>query len=223
MREYLRTLFSADTSLHDVITPRLAEVDDLVIKSYFAQVKVLLKKHDFTRSRALLKKISAEYPDSDASHRAEVELVRTISVSVNYYQQVADLNFHPEKKIGVPQNKASDYYEKMFNEDKSGPKADVALYYWARALGTEGKVKQEVVLLQQHLENFPKSKMRAPAMYLLGFTYCNHQLRDYKAGVPLLLQVARDFSRDANAPEALWTAAFVLGWQKQYAQAVPLL
>lgn len=182
-----------------------------------------MNKHDFPQCRSLLKKIIAEYPDSDASHRAEKELSRTVSISVNYYQQIADSNFHPAAKIGVPQHKASTYYQKMFEEDKTGPKADVALYYWARALGTEGKVQQEVQLLQQHLEDFPKSKMRAQAMYLLGFTYCNHQLRDYKNGVPLLLQVAKDFRENPLAAESLWYAASVLGWQKQYQQAIPLL
>jgi TolA-binding protein len=111
----------------------------------------------------------------------------------------------------------------MYQEDKDGPKADLALYNWARALGTSGKTKEEVNLLQQHLKEFPKSKVRAEAMYLLGFTYCNQQLRDYKDGIPLLLQVAKDYPQSAEAPEALWNAAFVLGWNKQYQQAVPLL
>jgi TolA-binding protein len=146
-----------------------------------------------------------------------------IPVAVNYYQQIADANFHPAAKIGVPQDKAASYYERMFHEDETGIKADVALYYWARALGTEGKVKQEVELLRQHLATFPQSKWRASAMFLLGFTYCNHQLRDYKDGIPLLLQVAKDFPRSAEAPEAIWTAAFVLGWSKQYQQAISLL
>ena len=144
-------------------------------------------------------------------------------MAINYYQQVADDSFHPEAKIGVPQNKAADYYARMFHEDETGIKADTALYYWARALGTEGNVKKEVQLLQQHLESFPQSQMRASAMYLLGFTWCNHQLRNYKTGVPLLLQVVKEFPHDAKAPEALWIAAFVLGTTKQYGQAIPLL
>jgi len=144
-------------------------------------------------------------------------------VAVNYYKQVADASFHPEAKIGVPQGKALEYYQKMYNEDPDGPKADYALYYWARALGTEGKAAHEVKLLQQHLQKFPKSNIRGKAMYLLGFTYIDHGLRDYKNGIPLLLQVAKDFPRSVEAPEALWNAAFVLGWNKQYTQAIPLL
>lgn len=85
MREYLRTLTSKDSSLCDMAAPRLAEVDQLVINSYFAQAKVLLNKHDFPQCRAVLRKIVAEYPNSDASHRAEKELANTVLVSVNYY------------------------------------------------------------------------------------------------------------------------------------------
>lgn len=111
----------------------------------------------------------------------------------------------------------------MFKEDETGPKADIALYYWARALGTEGKIKEEVKLLQQHLATFKDSKVRSQVMYLLGFTYCNHQLRDYKRGVPLLLQVAEDFPHDKTAPEAIWNAAYILAWNKQYQKAISLL
>src|SRR5690606_3259808 len=117
-----------------------------------------------------------------------------------------------------------EFYEKMYKkDDPDGARADYALYYWARALGTEGKAKQEVKLLQQHLTDFPKSKMRAQAMYLLGFTYCNHLLSNYKEGVPILLQVVHDFPRSPEAPEALWHAAGVLTWTKQYDQAISLL
>jgi TolA-binding protein len=223
MRAYLRTLLTNDSSLQDIVTPRLAEVDKLIIASYFAQAKVLLAKDDFAGTRSKYKQIIAEYPDSDASHLAETQLPKVVPVAVNYYQKVADDNFHPAAKIGVPQDKAADYYSRMYQEDKDGPKADLALYNWARALGTSGKTKEEVNLLQQHLKEFPKSKVRAEAMYLLGFTYCNQQLRDYKDGIPLLLQVAKDYPQSAEAPEALWNAAFVLGWNKQYQQAVPLL
>ena len=224
MRGYLRELTKADAPLKDIAAPRLVEVDQLVIKYYFAQAKALLRKHNFAATKAKYKQIIAEYPDSDAARRAEMELPKVVPVEVNYFQKQGELNFHPERKIGVPQKKAAVYYEKMYKaDDSTGPKADIALYYWARALGTEGKVKQEVKLLQRHLNTFPRSKMRAQAMYLLGFTYCNHLMRDYKRGLPVLMQVVRDFPRSPEAPESLWAAAAVLAWQKQYARAISLL
>lgn len=222
MRKYLRTLTSDDSSLRDIAAPRLAEVDQLVIKSYFAQAKVLLRKHNFAATRKKYKQIIAEYPNSDASQRAEAELPKIVPVEVNYYKKEGDANFHPTK-IGVPQKKAAIFYEKMYKADDSGSLADVALYYWARALSTEGKAKQTVQLLEQHLIKFPKSKIRDKAMYLLGFTYADHQIRNYKKGVPLLLQVAKEFPQSEEAPEALWNAAFVLGWNQQFREAVPLL
>jgi TolA-binding protein len=224
MRKYLRTLTTDDSSLRDIAVPRLAEVDQLVIKSYFAQAKVLLARHNFDGARAKYKLIISEYSGTDSAHKAEMELQNVTPISVRYFKKEGDANFHPEVKIGVPQDKAAIFYEKMYKADDSGPLADVALYYWARALSTEGKAKQAVQLLEQHLVKFPKSKeTRAKAMYLLGFTYVDHQLRNYKKGIPLLLQVAKDFPDDANAPEALWAAAFVLGWNRQFAQAILLL
>ena|GEM_PF-3659833 len=199
------------------------EVDQLVIKNYFASAKVLLAKHNFDGTRAKYKQIIAEYPETDACHKAETELQNVTPISVRYFKKQGDINFHPEIKIGVPQNKAAIFYEKMYKADDSGPLADVALYNWARALSTEGKAKQAVQLLEQHLVKFKNSKIRAKAVYLLGFTYADHQLRNYKKGVPLLLQVAKDFPNDADAPEALWAASFVLGWNRQFTQAIPLL
>jgi hypothetical protein len=67
MREYLRTLATEDSSLRDVAAPRLAEVDQLVIKSYFAEAKALLAKKDFAGTRAKYKQIMVEYPI--ATHR----------------------------------------------------------------------------------------------------------------------------------------------------------
>lgn len=223
MRKYLREISTPNAPLQAIAAPRLAQVDQLVINSYFAQAKVLLTKDDFAGTRAKYKQIIAEYPDSGAAQRAEAALSKVVPVAVNYYQKVADASFQPAAKIGVPQDKASSYYEKMYNEDPTGPKADYALYYWARALGTEGKAKQEVELLQQHLDKFPKSSIRSKALYLLGFTYSNHQLHDYKTGVPLLLQVVKQFPRSEEAPEALWNAAFILGWNRQFAEAIALL
>jgi TolA-binding protein len=217
-----------ETLLHDYDGfPQMDQIKVLltqcIVDGYNYQFQKALAAHQFTQARGYLQQIIDQYPDTAYAAAAQKQFQQTISVAINYYQQVADDSFHPEAKIGVPQNKAADYYARMFHEDETGIKADTALYYWARALGTEGKVKQEVQLLQQHLKTFPQGKMRAPAMYLLGFTYCNHQLRDYKAGVPLLLQVAKDFPKNAEAPESLWTAAFVLGSNKQYQQAIPLL
>jgi TolA-binding protein len=194
-----------------------------IVDGYNYQFQKALAAHQFTQARGYLQKIIDQYPDTAYAAAAQKQLQKTVPVAVNYYQKVADASFHPAAKIGVPQNKAADYYARMFHEDEKGIKADVALYYWARALGTEGKVKQEVQLLQQHLKTFPQSQQRAPALYLLGFTYCNHQLRNYKAGIPLLLLVAKDFPKSAEAPEALWAAAFVLSTNKQYQQAIPLL
>lgn len=120
MRTYLRTLITDNLSLRDIAAPRLAEVDGLIVKSYFAQAKALLAKKDFAATRAKYKQILAEYPDSDASRLAEAELPKVVPVAVNYYKQVADASFHPEAKIGVPQGKALEYYQKMYNEDRMG-------------------------------------------------------------------------------------------------------
>lgn len=107
MREYLRELMQSDSLLKEIAAPRLMEVDQLVIKYYFARAKALLGKHNFDATRKMYKRIIAEYPSSPAAKRAEEELPRTIPVAVNYYQTVATKNFHPAGNIGVPQNKAS--------------------------------------------------------------------------------------------------------------------
>jgi len=194
-----------------------------VVDGYNYQADQNLERHRFEQARTYLHKIIDTYPRTEYADAARKKLEETVSVAVRYYHTIAKKNFQPLGHIGIAQNKAAIYYKRMYEENKKGPMASLALYYWARALGTEGKVKQEVKLLQQHLVAFPHSEVRSRAMYLLGFTYCNNQLRDYKRGIPLLLQVAADFSRDKVAPEALWNAAYILGWEKQYAKAIPLL
>lgn len=193
-----------------------------IVDGYNYQSQKALKAHQFKLARGYLQKIIDQFPDTAFAATAQKQLTKTVPIAVRYYRKVADANFHPTR-IGVPQHKASIYYERMYNENREGFMADYALYHWARALGTEGKTKEEIQLLQQHLAQFPQSKLRADAMYLLGFTYISHRLRDYKRGIPLLLQVAKDFSENPLAAESLWNAAFALGWNKQYQQAIPLL
>ena len=147
------------------------------MEDYNYQAKLALTKNDYKTARVALNKIIELYPETAYATAAQKALDGIVPVAVAYYKKKGDANYHPEGHDGVPQTKAREFYESMYNEDPDGPKADYALYYWARALGTEGKMQLEIKLLQQHLEKFPKSKMRGQALYLLGFTYACNNIR----------------------------------------------
>lgn len=209
-------------------SPQAPEIKELltrcIVDGYTYQCSIAMRKRQFKTARSYLHKIIDQYPQTSYATAAQKQLEATVPIAVNYFKKLADKHFHPYGNIGVPQKKAASYYERMYQEAApTGLKADYALYYWARALGTEGQVEKEVQLLDLHLKKFTKSDLRSEVMYLLGFTYCNNVLRNYKEGIPLLLQVAKDFPRSKQAPEALWNASFILGWNKQYDKAILLL
>jgi len=220
MRAYLRELTNPDSLLKETAAPRLVEVDQLVIKSYFYQAKVLLNKQNFDAARKMYRRIIAEYPDSAASRRAEEELPRVVSAATKFYKVEGDKNFHPDKQFGVPQTKALEYFEKMYNEDPENASAEYALYYWARALGTEGKVKKEVELLQLHLSKFPKSKLRAKTLYLLAFTYGNNPLAQHDKAIVIYQDIVSSYPRTEEASEALWQIAFLEGVNSRFDKAI---
>lgn len=223
MRKYLRSLTTDDSFLKEMAELRLAQVDQLVIKQYFAQAKALLHKHDFAGTRKKYKQIIAEYPDSDASRRAEAELPKVVPVAVNYYQKEGDKNFNPGKQIGVPQGKAREFYEKMYNEDPDGGKADYAVYYWARALGTEGKFKEALQKLHGFEEKFPRSKLHSKALFLEGFLNGDNHVKKISRAAQLMEQTAQQYPETDEAPEALWYGAFYHAQLNQFPQAIACL
>jgi TolA-binding protein len=223
MRGYLRDLSKPDSLLNEIAAPRLAEVDQLVIKQYFARAKVLLARHDFAGTRKMYKQIIAEYPNTDASRKAEDALPGVVPIAVNYFQKEGQVNFHPEGHVGVPQTKALSYFEKMFQEDPDGGKADYALYYWARSLGTEGKFKEALQKLQDFEEKFPRSKLRSKALFLEGFLNGDIHVKKIELAAQLMEQTAQRYPKSEEAPEALWYGAFYYAQLNQFSQAIACL
>jgi len=220
MRGYLRELTKPNSSLKDIAAPRLVEVDQRLINYYFARAKVLLRKHDFAATRKMYRRIIAEYPSSPAAQRAEAELPRVVPVAIKFYKVEGTKNFHPEKQFGVPQTKAREFFEKMYKEDTKNESAEYALYYWARALGTEGKVKEEVKLLQSHLKKFPQSKMRAKVLYLLAFTYGNNPLAQHDKAIAMYQDIVSSYPKEKEASESLWQIAFLEGVNSRFDKAI---
>jgi len=223
MRGYLRELTKTDAPLKDIAAPRLVEVDQLVIKYYFAQAKVLLRKHQFDATRKMYKRIIAEYPSDPAAKRAEKEMGGISRIAVNYYKKEGDRNWNSVGHMGVPQKKSQEFYRAMYKENPDGSQADYALYYWARALGTVGKIKEEIKLLKQHLGKFPKSKIRSKVLYELGFVYAGLPINDHKKGIEIFEEVVNTYPHSKEAPESLWHEAFLFAIDQHFDKAIPLL
>lgn len=107
----------------------------------------------------------------------------------------------------------------MYKEDPDGGKADYALYYWARALGTEGKFKEALQKLHGFETRFPHSKLRSKALFLEGFLNGDPHVKKIDLAVQLMEQTAQRYAKSEEAPEALWHGAFYHAQLNQFTQA----
>ena len=205
-------------------TPHAASIkillDAAIVEDYNYQATLALAKHDYEKARAALNKIIKLYPDTTYATAAQKRLDTIIPESVAYFKKQGDKYFHPEGHVGVPQTKAGEYFEKMYNADPKGPEAGYAFYYWARSLGTQGKVHQAAGMLKDFGKRFPRSDMRAKAMFLEGFYHGDQAMNQPAEGAALMDQMARLYPKDPDAPQALWYGAFYNAQSNQFDKAV---
>ena len=198
----------------------------VTLAQYRFEAQRALQAKKFDDAKAAYRRIMAEFPDTEDARLAEGELKKIVPVAVAYYKVEGDKTFRPgdPDQFGVPQSKAREYFEKMYKEDPTGPQADYALYYWSRALGTEGNVKQALPQLMELLDKFPDSSLTAQTVYLIGFYYAGNSVRQYDKAIEWLQQVVQKYPQSEEAPESLWLIAFILHYaEKRYQDAIPYL
>jgi TolA-binding protein len=225
LRDYLRGFIAADGSTPDaplavLAAAKLPVLDALIVKSYFAQAQSLLKANNFNGARAKYKQIIAEYPDTPSARQAEAQFPKITQVAVAYYKTEGQKNFQPVNKIGVPQTKSREYFEKLLKED---PNSDFALYYHSRALATENKIPQALKQLQAFDKKHAQSPLRANALFLRGFLLASRKPPDYKGALTLMDEVAKKYPQSEEAPEALFYGATYLAWQSRFGEAIERL
>jgi TolA-binding protein len=211
LRDWLRSLSaSPDAPLAQLASYRLQNIDALIIKALFAEAQYQMDAKNFDGARAKYRQIMAEYAGTDAARRAEEALPRITPTAVAYYREEADVLYKPKEQMWTMQTKAREFYEKMYKEDPDGPSADYALYYWSEALGTEGKLDQEVKQLQQWLSKYKNSPLRVRALYLLGFSLGRQGGDKMNSALKYFKEVSEAYPNSEEAPEALWYSAFFL-------------
>lgn len=226
--QYASAIKTYKTLLADYAnTPHAAPIkvllDGAIVEDYNYRAKLALAKHDYKKGRAALKKIIALYPESDFANAAQKALDGIVPVAVEFYKEQGEKYFHPEKQFRVPQTQAGTYFEKMYNEHPKGPESGYALYYWARSLGTQGKISQAAGMLKDFDKRFPRSEMKGKALFLEAFYNGENQVRNYKRGADLMIQFARQYPKAKEAPDALWYGAFYSAYAGNQLQAVDML
>lgn len=174
--------------------------------------------NNFDEAKRWYRQIVAEYPDSSEAAAASGELTRLVPVAVGYYKKQGDTYFQPDTQWGVPQTKAREYFQKMYNEDPDGPQADYALFNLAQALGTESKATQAMEILKTLLAKFPDSQYRRQGMYFMGFLYGGQNVNDPENAIKWMSQVVQKYPGTLEASESLWHMAFYCAWTKVHRQ-----
>ena len=217
LREWLRGLSAPDAPLANAAIYRLATIDQLIIKQYFAQAQQLLNEKNFDGARASYRQIMAEYSGSDAADQAEAALPGIVPVAVAYYKEEGEKNFRAAEpnQFGVPQTKSREYFEKMYKEEPKGLHADEALYWWSRAVGTEGNAEQAIAQYEQLAKEFPESPFVPNALYASAFIYGANFNRQYDKAIGIMLRIVEQYPQSEKAPEALWTSAFWRAYGEQ--------
>lgn len=219
----------------------LTGIDAQILKSYFAQAQQQLNAHNFDGARAKYRQISAEYPDSDAAHRAEAALPQTVTTAVSYYKSEGDKSYQPDKpgQFLQPQTAAIARYAQMFQEiaqsDKnlgSGEAAQVAraavqsqaegaLFQWAQALATDAKqLNQAKALLERHARDYPQSPFRPRVLLLLAMIEAGNGPSRQNAALQWLDELVTKYPAAPQAPEALWKTALLHAGNGRRAQAI---
>ena len=193
------------------------------MEDYNYQAKLALAKNDYKTARFALKKITELYPETAYARTAQKMLKGIVPVAVAFYKKQGDAAFHPQGHVGVPQTKAGEYFSKMYQEDPDGPKADYALYYWARSLGTEGKIKEALAHLQDFTKKFPRSKMRPDALFLQGFLLASPGINQYSKAAKTMAEFIRLYPHHAQAGDALWYCAFYNAYGNHFKEALACL
>jgi tetratricopeptide (TPR) repeat protein len=198
-------------------------LDAAIVEDYNYQAKQALAKHDYKTARAALKRIVALYPDSDYSVAAEKAMQATVPAAVSYFKKEGTAVFHPEGHPGVPQTRAAEFFSQMLEEDPDGPQADYATYYWARALGTEGKIKEALGHLQDFDKKFQRSKLRPDALFLQSFLLASAGINQYAKAADLMEEFARLYPHHQQSGDALWSAAFYHAYDNHFKEALACL
>lgn len=210
----------------DVARQAKDDMRRMIVLQYKDEAAVALAAKNFDAAKGSYRQLIAEYGDSDDAIWAEAQLKEIVPIAVTYYKEEGTRNFRPGQpdQHGVPQSKGREFFEKMYREDPEGPQASYALYYWSRALGTEGKIAQAIPQLKQLLAKFPDSDEAARTLYLLGFYHAGKQIKSYDVALAYLAQVSQKYPSSPEAAEALWLSAFTLRFNlKRNADAIACL
>jgi TolA-binding protein len=202
------------------------DLRQLILAQYKDEAIVALLAKNFDGAKTAYRHVIAEYADTNDAVWAQAELKKIVPVAVNYYKEQGLKNFHPEMpgQQGVPQTKGREYFEKMYREEPDGALAPYALYFWSRALGTEGNLGQAVSQLKELLVKFPESEEAPKVLFLLASYQAGKQFKDYEAALQYLAQVCQKYPESSEAPESLWLSAFLLRNNlKRYAEAIVCL
>jgi len=176
-----------------------------IVEDYNYRAKIAFAKHDYKKGRTALQHLAALFPNSEISTKALADLKKMVSRAVVVNKKAGDSHYKAKTQYGVPQKEAAVYYQRTYEADPEGPQAPYALYWWSRALVTEGKYKMAIEKLQLLLRQFPLCDMRAQATYSLGFDYMIN--KDYPKAKVLFQKVVENYGDTDRASEALWQMA----------------
>lgn len=202
------------------------ELKQVIVAQYKDEAVIAFAANNFDGAKGAYRRIIAEYGDTDDATWAEGELKKIVPVAVAYYKTEADKSFRPgaEDQFGKPQTKAVESYERMYQEDPDGKQAAYAFFKWSEALGTTGKSAQGVKQMEQWLEKYPQSPLRAEVLYTLGFFLGGLPLNRNDEAIKWLKQVVDQYPKSEQAPEALWHIAFFHAWSNnRFKEGLPYL